>query len=313
MKRLVAIGECMLELRHRDAALLELGFAGDSFNTALYLARLNPPERLAVDYGTALGDDPYSAAMLEVWRREGIGTAAAARLLGRLPGLYLIRTDAAGERRFFYYRSAAAARALFDDAATESRVAALPAYDVLYFTAISLSILTPAARGRFLAALSVVRRAGRLVVFDSNYRPAGWPDLATARAAVAPFLDVIGLALPTFEDEQALWGDAAPSETLARYAGRKVEVCLKRGAEACLLGDGTAVPVPALIAPVDTTAAGDAFNAAYLSARLAGRPTVEAAQAGHILAGAVIQHPGAIIPRDVVVRGLPEYRPRSTA
>ena len=56
MKRLAAIGECMLELRHRDATLLELGFAGDSFNTALYLARLNPPQRLAVDYVTALDD-----------------------------------------------------------------------------------------------------------------------------------------------------------------------------------------------------------------------------------------------------------------
>jgi 2-dehydro-3-deoxygluconokinase len=313
MKRLVAIGECMIELRHRDAALLELGFAGDSFNTALYLARLNPAERLAIDYGTALGDDPYSAAMLAAWRREGIGTAAASQLPGRLPGLYLIRTDGAGERRFFYYRSAAAARALFDDAATETLLAALPAYDVLYLTAISLSILTPVARQRLLAALAVARQAGRLVVFDSNYRPAGWPDPAAARTAVAPFLDVIGLALPTFEDEQALWGDATPAETLARYAGRGVEVCLKRGAEACLLGDGMAVAVPARIAPVDTTAAGDAFNAAYLSARLAGRPAAEAARDGHILAGEVIQHSGAIIPRDVLVRGLPEYRPRSSA
>lgn len=297
MRRLAAIGECMIELRHRDAALLELGFAGDSLNTALYLARLNRPDRLAVDYLTALGDDPYSAAMLEAWRTEGIGTGSVALLPGKLPGLYLIRTGPDGERRFFYYRSAAAARALFAGAAGESMLAALPGYDVLYLTAITLSILAPPARERLLAALAAAREAGRLVVFDSNYRPAGWPDRAAAQAAIAPFLDLVGLALPTFEDERALWGDAAPRDTVARYAGRGIEICVKAGAEGCYLGDGTQVPVPARIAPRDTTAAGDAFNAAYLTARLAGAAPADAALAGHRLAGVVIQYPGAIIPR----------------
>jgi 2-dehydro-3-deoxygluconokinase len=296
MTRLASIGECMIELRHRDAELLELGFAGDSYNTALYLARLNPPDRLAVDYLTALGDDPYSDAMLHAWQAEGIGTEAVIRLPGKLPGLYLIRTGAEGERRFFYYRSAAAARELFGGRA-ETPLDRLPGYDVLYFTAITLSILAPSARARFCRALAAARAAGRLVVFDSNYRPAGWADRAAAREAVAPFLDVISMALPTFEDEQALWGDASSAETLARYTGRGVEVCVKSGAAGCLLGDATAVPVPETIVPVDTTGAGDAFNAAYLSARLAGAPPAAAALAGHRLAGIVIQYRGAIIPR----------------
>jgi 2-dehydro-3-deoxygluconokinase len=148
------------------------------------------------------------------------------------------------------------------------------------------------------------------VVFDSNYRPAGWSDAAAARVAITPFLEIIGLALPTFEDEQALWGDRNPADTIARYAARGAEVCIKRGADGCLIGDGTEIPVPARITPVDTTAAGDAFNAAYLTARLAGRAPAEAALAGHWLAGAVIRHPGAIMARNVRVPELPEYRPR---
>jgi 2-dehydro-3-deoxygluconokinase len=298
MKRLAAIGECMIELRHRDAALLELGFAGDSFNTALYLARL-AAGGLAVDYVTALGDDPYSDAMLLAWRAEGIGTETVTRLGGKLPGLYLIRTEANGERRFYYYRTDSAARRLFSDD-NSPILARLPTYDVLYFTAISLSILAPAARERFRAALASARAAGRLVVFDSNYRPAGWTDRQAAQAAITPFLDVVGMALPTFEDEQALWGDAAPSETLARYRGRGIEVCVKAGGLGCYLGDGTPVPVPARIAPLDTTAAGDAFNAAYLAARLGGAAPEAAALAGHRLAGTVIQYQGAIIPRSAM-------------
>jgi len=309
-RRLAAIGECMIELRHRDAALLELGFAGDSFNTALYLARLNPSEELEIDYLTALGTDPYSEAMLDLWRAEGIGTGAVTRLPHRLPGLYLIRTDDQGERRFFYYRSAAAARELFKSGADDRLLSALPGYDVLYFTAITLSVLDPAARRHLLEALARARHAGRLIVFDSNYRLAGWTDRAAAQAAIAPFLDVIHWALPTFEDEQALWGDAAPAETLARYVGRGIEVCLKRGSDGCLTGEGAHIPVPARIAPVDTTAAGDAFNAAYLTARLRGRSPDEAAREGHILAATVIQHKGAVIARDISLPALPHYRPR---
>jgi len=308
--RLAAIGECMLELRHREPALLELGFAGDSFNTALYLARLNPPERLAVDYLTALGDDPYSDAMLAAWREEGIGIDRVARLPGRLPGLYLIRTDERGERRFFYYRSAAAARALFGDGATKPLLAVLPEYDVLYFTAVTLSILGAEARAALQDALTAARRAGRRVIFDSNYRPAGWTDAAAARAAIMPFLDHLTLALPTFEDEQALWGDAVPADTLRRYAERGIEVCVKRGIEGCAIADGQEVPVLLRAAPIDTTGAGDAFNAAYLNARLRGAAPVEAARAGHLLAGSVIRYPGAILPREVAIPELTDYRPQ---
>src|SRR5690348_7676661 len=241
MLRVAAVGECMVELRHRDERLLELGFAGDSFNTALYLARCTRRERVAVDYVTALGTDPYSEAMLAAWREEGIGADRVARVPGRLPGLYFIRTDANGERRFFYYRSAAAARELFRDAASESLLAALPGYDVLYFTAITLSLLEPAARERFRIAVLAARQAGRLIAFDSNYRPAGWADAAAARGAITPFLDTLTLALPTFEDEQALWGDATEAETLARYAARGTEGCVKRGDSGRFLADGSRV------------------------------------------------------------------------
>src|SRR6185437_6763115 len=188
--------------------------------------------------------------------------------------------------------------------AAERLLDRLAAYDVLYFTAITLSILAPPARERFRQALAAARAAGRLIAFDSNYRPAGWADRTAARDAIAPFLDVIDMALPTFEDEQALWGDASVSETLARYTGRGAEVCVKSGAAGCRLGDGTVVPVPVPVVPVDTTAAGDAFNAAYLSARLAGTSPAAAALAGHRLAGTVIQYRGAIIPRAAMPEAL---------
>src|SRR5258708_11056599 len=186
--RVACIGECMIELNQRDRETLALAFGGDTLNTAVYLARLNPRERLAVDYVTALGDDPYSDAMIAMWRDEGIGTGSVARLPGKLPGLYLIRIDDKGERRFFYYRSAAAARELFADAWTTPLLATLADYDLVYFSAITLSILGEGARERFFAALAAAPAQASRTPFHTNYPPSGWPEPATARALIRRFL-----------------------------------------------------------------------------------------------------------------------------
>jgi 2-dehydro-3-deoxygluconokinase len=301
--RVASVGECMIELSQRDSTTLGLAYGGDTLNTALYLARVAPRDQIAVDYVTALGDDPYSEAMIALWQSEGIGTASVARLPGKLPGLYLIRLDEKGERRFFYYRSAAAARELFRDARTLGLAERLPDYDLVYFSAITLSILDEGARDRFLASLQALRRRGGRVAFDTNYRPAGWPSRETAQAVVTSFMREADIALPTADDEAALFGDADVAATARRYAALGVrEVAIKRGAEGCLLLlDGVEtrlVPVEERVQPVDTTAAGDSFNAGYLALRLAGRPPEEAARAGHRLAGAKVRHRGAIMPRD---------------
>src|SRR5260221_11274598 len=216
--RVACIGECMIEVNQRDSETLAVGFGGDTLNTAVYLARVNPSERVAVDYVTALGDDPYSDAMIAMWRDEGIGTGSVARLPGKLPGLYLIRIDDKGERRFFYYRSAAAARGLFAAAWTTPLLATLADYDLVYFSAITLSILGKGARERFFAALAAARAKGCRIAFDSNYRPAGWPDRTVARTVIGRFLACVDIALPTFDDEVALFEDADAEATPTRYA-----------------------------------------------------------------------------------------------
>ena len=52
--------------------------------------------------------------------------------------------------------------------------------------------------------------------------------------------------------------------------------------------------------PVDTTAAGDSFNAGYLAARFGGAGSEDAAKNGSRLAATVVQHRGAIIPREAM-------------
>ncbi|MDP6566601.1 MAG: sugar kinase [Alphaproteobacteria bacterium] len=298
--KIAAIGECMIELSQRDDGAMSLAYGGDTLNTAVYLARLCAGGEHTVDYLTALGDDPYSAEMLAFWRREGIGTDLVARLPGRLPGLHTIRTDQRGERSFHYWRSAAAAREMLRGEAGQRLAEALPGYDLIYLSGISLSILDDAGRDRLIDGLDTARGAGARVAFDSNYRPGGWADAATAGAVMDRLLRRADIALPSLDDERALHGDIGADRAARRIAGLEVgEICIKDGAGDCLIwqdGKTTRVAAEPGITPVDTTAAGDSFNAAYLHRRLSGADPTAAARAGHRLAGAVIGHRGAVLP-----------------
>lgn len=299
--RIALIGECMIELQQRADGSLQQRFGGDTLNTAVYLSRAMG-DKAQVDYVTALGDDSFSDAMCQIWKDEGIGLAMVQRLPGRLPGLYCIQTDANGERRFLYWRNEAAVRDCFTTPAAEPILAALPDYDVLYFSGITLAVLGAQGREKLIQTLIEARQRDARIVFDNNYRPRLWTSVDAARAAYRSVLPYVDLALLTVDDEQALFGFADCDEVFATYAQIGTpEVVLKRGAEACLIrceGEVFEVPAQKVEKVVDTTAAGDSFSAAYLAARLMGDSPEEAARAGHQLASLVIQVPGALIPKD---------------
>jgi 2-dehydro-3-deoxygluconokinase len=295
--KLASIGECMIEFSQMPDGAFRRGFGGDTLNTALYLSRLG----VDTSYVTALGDDALSEAMLAGWQSEGIKTDLVLRVAGRLPGLYMIERDARGERNFLYWRDRAPARELFDRA-DNSLLDRLAQFDWLYLSGISLSLYDDSGRVRLRELLATVKRNGGRIAFDGNYRPRGWADKTAARRAFEEMLPLIDLALPTFEDEQALFGDNNLQQCVDRLCAAGIdEIVIKRGAQGCVVcigGDCIDVPPPRVVQPVDTTAAGDSFNAAYLAARINGAAPREAAIAGHRLAGAVILSPGAVIERD---------------
>jgi 2-dehydro-3-deoxygluconokinase len=291
----LCVGEMMIELSRAPDGALRMGFGGDTFNTAVYLARLGQPAA----YLTAFGDDPWSAEARGLLRAEGVDDSACPTAAGRTMGLYAIRTTAAGERSFTYWRDSAPARDLFLPPLADGACTAIRSARLIYLSGITLWLYDAAGRERLFAALAAARRQGARVAFDGNYRPRLWgPDPRQARPVFAAMLEMTDICLASDADEALLWGDAGPAATLDRLTRAGVgEVVVKCGAEGALLTGGTAVPTAANPAPVDTTAAGDSFNAAYLAARLAGHDPRAAAAAGHRLAGRVIAHPGALIPR----------------
>jgi 2-dehydro-3-deoxygluconokinase len=319
MTRVASIGECMIELRQAQGGsqagsqagtqggLYSRGYGGDTLNTAVYLARLGAD----VDYITALGDDSLSDEMIAGWAAEGVGTRRVVRIAGKLPGLYVIQTDDKGERKFFHWRESAAARSLMDLPETEDLLNSLPTYDLVYLSAITLSLYSEDGRGRLLAALKRARLLGTRFVFDTNFRARGWPDLNLARSAFSAAFEAADIVLASTEDLLPLHPNETNETLLAGISSP--EVVLKLAEPATILrfaGGTTEVKAEPVTRPVvDTTAAGDSFAAAYVAARLSGAEPIEAARAGHRLAGVVVCYPGAIIPRYAMP---PKKTPRPT-
>ena len=286
----------MVELAREPDGRFGLAYGGDTFNTAVYLARAG----VSVAYATALGDDPYSQGIADLAGREIVGTDLMTKLTGRMPGLYLIEISKEGERSFWYWRDRAAARDVFECSGTERVVHGIENAAVVYFSGVTLSLYTERGLDLFAEALKSAKSNGARVVMDSNYRPRGWGgDLDRARRTFARFWQLSDIALPTLDDEQALWGDEDVEAVCKRLGELGVpEIAVKSGAEGAYVeAEANWVPCPERIDPVDTTAAGDSFNAGYVAVRSAGGSPTDAAHFGHRLAAVVIQHRGAIVPQ----------------
>lgn len=298
MARVVFVGEAMLELSRPQGDRGDgwaLGYGGDTLNTAIHMARAGHD----VAYLTALGSDPFSADLKARWAGEGLDTSLVLTHPTRQAGLYAITTDGHGERSFTYWRDTSAAREMFALPGMAAALAQAGQADLLGFSLITLAVLPPEAREELLALAGRVRTHGGKVAFDGNYRPRLWASPAETIAARDAAVAVADIGLPTLEDEAALSGAASADEVAGHWQDLGcAETVVKLGAEGCRLPDGRLCTPDHVLAPVDTSGAGDAFNGGYLSARLNGASVAEAARAGHALAGWTIMRPGAIPSRN---------------
>jgi 2-dehydro-3-deoxygluconokinase len=329
VSRIVLIGEAMLELSRKSGGGWNMGYGGDTLNTAVHLARAGHD----VAYLTAMGTDPFSDDLVNTeWRGEGLDPALVLRHPTRGPGMYAITTDAAGERSFTYWRENSAAREMFALPGIADALAVAEQADLIVYSLITLAILPPDAREQLFDLCRGVRARGGKVAFDGNYRPRLWASAEEARAARDQAIACADIGLPTLEDEvqiesgsdnpdrrpaldAGLGFSPQPPESLTPCQARGdeggadavnshwaalgcAETIVKLGAEGARLTDGTILPPPEVLQPIDTSGAGDAFNGGYLAERMNGASVKDAVMAGHKLAGWCVMRAGAIPARD---------------
>ncbi|MEZ9336871.1 sugar kinase [Vibrio splendidus] len=312
MSHIAIIGECMIELNGAPFGTMQQTYGGDTLNAAVYLNRsatnhstsTNTP-RIRTSYVTALGADSISQEMFKRWQDEGLSTDLVLIDEQCSPGLYLIQLDDVGERTFLYWRNDSAARYMVQHPDFNKITAQLEDVDMVFLSGISLAILPHDDQLKLLTIIQGLRERGVAIVFDSNYRPKLWDSQDSTKEAYQLAYQATDIALVTFDDEQLLWQDAQPQDTIKRLHALGVKtVVVKLGAEGCLISENAeAEPVNITTIPVETvvdsTSAGDSFNGGFLSCYLSGGSIEEACQQGNALARLVIQHHGAIIPKAI--------------
>lgn len=286
------------------------GFAGDVFNTGIYIKRCLE-HQANVSFISAIGQDQLSDQFSKLMAQESLDDALLYRSNSEKMGLYLINVDDQGERSFTYWRDKSAAKNIMNFIQAEESLERFSAIDSLFFSGISIAILSEDDLFIFWKFIASLKTAGVNIIFDPNYRPTLWQSKDNARKAFNIAFTLSDVVLPGVEDHIALYG-ATSAEDVADYleALGVEEIVIKNGPESILIsekGNRATIDIIPAQKVVDTTSAGDAFNGGYLSARVIGRSIEEAALFAANVAKCVIQHKGAIVNKADFAKHLNEF------
>ena len=268
----IALGETMLSLvavgvPFAEAKELHVTIGGGESNTCVGLVRLG----LTAAFVTRLGTDVAGDRVASDLRAAGIDLRWIGRDLERPTGLMFRETSGAPA---WYRRTGSAASALSPDDLREVPVEDARAVLVTGITAML-------GDGPGSAALALLERARGLRMVDPNLRAGLWGSDRAAEIVV-PLLERADLIVAGQGELARLLGGEGRELARRAHALGAREVILKHGPGGATASDGDEWwefrPPPR--DDVDPVGAGDAFNAGYLAARLAGRPPAEALERG---------------------------------
>jgi len=276
MKRVLVVGEINVDLvlqgAHAfpipgkevvvDDVVLTLGSA--SAICAMGLARLGTP----VAFLGKVGTDPWGEFCVDVMRAAGIDVTRVAGDAKLKTGVTVSITSPHDRALVSYLGSIRALRV--DDVPSST----FAGFDHLHVSSYFLQEgLRPGLRGLFARA----HAAGLTTSLDPGFDPSErW------EADIVSTLTETDLFFPNEVEVTAITRRGNIAEALRQLENGRTRVIAKLGPEGCMtLEDGQPLAVPAFrVDPVDTTGAGDSFDAGFLHAWLRGRPLRESLRWG---------------------------------
>jgi ribokinase len=255
---------------------------GSAGNVAAWLAFVGVP----VTVVGRVGADAAGRTRVDELALAGVDVQAAVDR-DRPTGCVVVLVDPDGERTMVPDRGASAAlspadvpAALFDGPPAHLHLSGYP-------------VLHAQSREGALAALDRARVAGWTISVDAS----STAPLRTAGASrFVEWTQEAGLCFANADEASVLAGPGAPAEHARHLAASAYgEAVVKLGAAGALWSDGAAVvEIPARpVRATDTTGAGDAFAAGFLSIWTRGGPPAAALDAGAGLAAIAVTQDGA--------------------
>ena len=244
-------------------------------------------------YVTRLGDDLFATELRALMQRESIDTAAVRADQGAPTGLYFVTHGPSGH--VFTYRRAGSAASRMRPADLDPALIASARF--LHASGISQAISETAAE-TVAAAISMARKSGVGVSFDTNFRSRLW-TAEKARPAIEAAAAQADILKTSAEDAAALFGLTAPPDVARHLLGlgaKAVIITLGREGVAVATAAGHELITGRQVAAVDATGAGDAFTGALLAELSRGAPLARAARFANAAAALSTLGYGAIAP-----------------
>ena len=289
-----SIGEAMIEISNIKNSLYNQSFAGDTLNFCNYLDK----KKLNAFFLSAIGKSEINQSLLDFVKSKNISTKYIKQINQFEIGLYLIKNKDNGEKQFFYWRDESAAKQYFNNIDFLNLYKELKNFDYIYFSGITLSIIHVSKLNNFIKLLKLLKSKKIKIVFDFNIRPSRWnkKNLNIFLDSVLKFVDICFLS----GEDMNYWknkNNIKSYEQIVRKYKLKHSIFRKNAKFTYVFLNKTRYVFKnkLLKTVVDTSGAGDGFNAAYLSNFIVNNDPVLALKAGSSLGSKIVMKKGAIV------------------
>lgn len=254
-----------------------IAYGGKGANQAVAAARLGAK----VNFIGCIGDDPLGAKMKDAFAQDGINVEPIATIPQEMTGIAMIQVADSGENSIVI---AAGANAHLDNAMVEQHQALIEQSDMLL-----IQLETPVQAVEKAAFFA--KQAHKTVVLNP----------APAQPLSDSLLALIDIITPNETEAELLTGVRVVDEASAQQAAQVFHqkgirtVLITLGAKGVYLSQLEQAKIVAgfRVNAVDTTAAGDTFNGAFITALLEGKTEQEAIMFAHAAAAISVTRAGA--------------------
>jgi len=209
-----------------------------------------------------IGAEPFGDFLCQTLVQAGVETRGLVATDAARTTLAFIGVHDDGRKEIFFYRNPGADMLLAPDDIDEDYVAAAACF---HFG--SISLIDPGPKAATTRAARAARRAGRLVSFDPNWRPALWESESRGRDEIRHGIALADVVKVSAEEWRLVTGTddfALGARTILAAGPKLVVVSLGERGAAFYHASGSGT-VPGFRVPVvECTGAGDGFVASLL-------------------------------------------------
>lgn len=282
---LIACGEALVEFNLIEGPPYYPDVAGDAINSLYYAARLG----LRTSFLSAVGEDRLLPFVEAALTEEGIDGSCVYIFEERPNGIYFVDAKQDGSHTFRFCREGTAATQLFTELSSEDVTQIIDSSEAFLFSAIPMAVMVESSR---LAHAVCDYRGDTLVGFDLNIRKSLWPKLDQLQSWMRMLGEGVEYLFVSSEDHETLYPNVPLDQAIEHYADLGFgTVVLRHGGDSTeYFDDGRIGQVPtASVTVLDTTGAGDAFNAGFFKARLEGASVQDSVAYGNATAACAVE------------------------